>query len=341
MRLPNGYGSVYKLSGKRRKPWTARITVGMNFDLERRKAWQKFRYLGFYATKSEALSALANYNDAPYDVDRRKMTVRDVWNEWNPIHRQNVKKFDHYDTAWKVLSGIADRRICDVKLRDIQNCMDESGKNTPSLRMVKSLVCLMWDYAVIHEIIPKDRRDIMSYLDVNKAGNPNMIQRSIFTTEEREKLWQHTDDPIAVMALMMLYTGLRVGELLALTEADIDMERRTINVRQSKTKAGIRLVPIADCLVPMVPLWLQNRHPRAAAVQRYYLSTLWPEGMRRLNMNHRTHDCRHTCVTLLTEAGVASEIRHAIIGHSTGDVEEKVYTHIQIDAMIEAINKIK
>ena len=83
MRLPNGYGSVYKLSGKRRKPWTARITVGMNFDLERRKAWQKFRYLGFYATKSEALSALANYNDAPYDVDRRKMTVCDVWNEWN------------------------------------------------------------------------------------------------------------------------------------------------------------------------------------------------------------------------------------------------------------------
>ena len=34
MRLPNGYGSVYKLSGKRRKPWAARVTTGWTFDEE-------------------------------------------------------------------------------------------------------------------------------------------------------------------------------------------------------------------------------------------------------------------------------------------------------------------
>ena len=54
MKLPNGYGSVYKLKGKRRKPWRARITDGFVYDLVEDKQVQKYKTLGYYETKQKA-----------------------------------------------------------------------------------------------------------------------------------------------------------------------------------------------------------------------------------------------------------------------------------------------
>lgn len=48
MKLPNGYGSVHKLKGKRRKPWRARITDGFVYDLVEDKQVQKYKTLGYY-----------------------------------------------------------------------------------------------------------------------------------------------------------------------------------------------------------------------------------------------------------------------------------------------------
>ena len=44
MRFPAGYGSIIKLSGKRRKPYAVRITVGTSWDPERERLTQKFKY---------------------------------------------------------------------------------------------------------------------------------------------------------------------------------------------------------------------------------------------------------------------------------------------------------
>lgn len=62
MRLPNGYGSITKLSGKRRKPFMVRITTG--YDNEGK---QLMSVLGYYTTRNEALAMLAEYNKNPYN----------------------------------------------------------------------------------------------------------------------------------------------------------------------------------------------------------------------------------------------------------------------------------
>ena len=339
MRLPNNYGSVYKLSGNRRRPWAARIKVGDNVDYERMKAWAKYKYLGFYATKAEALEALAMYNGAPYDVDRRQMTLQQVYDEWKPEHEAKVKRFQNYGSAWKILEPLYTRRMADIKLKDVQNAFDNSGKNSPQLLIAKALVGLLWDYGAIHEVVTKERRDLMTYLDTSKPGNPNKRERKIFTREEINVLWQRQNHPIAVMALILIYTGMRISELLDATKDDFDLVQQSVQIRSAKTKAGIRTVPIADKILPLIPTWFETRRTNDNAYH-YYITRVWPKGMEDLGMNHRSHDCRHTCTTLLTELGVSSEIRHAILGHSSRDVEEKVYTHIQLDTMLAAVNKI-
>ena len=82
MKLPNGFGSVYKLSGKRRKPWAARKTVGWTFNEEKGKSYPIYQFIGYYATRQEALTALADYNKDPYDLHFDTITFKEVYEKW-------------------------------------------------------------------------------------------------------------------------------------------------------------------------------------------------------------------------------------------------------------------
>ena len=71
MRLPNGYGSVYKLSGKRRKPWIVVISHGINAEgkVDREP-------IGYYRTRQEALDALAIYHREPQYIRHLRLLHR-------------------------------------------------------------------------------------------------------------------------------------------------------------------------------------------------------------------------------------------------------------------------
>ena len=57
-------------------------------------------------------------------------------------------------------------------------------------------------------------------------------------------------------------------------------------------------------------------------------------------MDHRPHDTRHTCISLLTEQKVDERIIRKIVGHKGQGVTETVYTHLELPVKLEAINKI-
>lgn len=73
MRNPNGYGTVAKLSGNRRRPFIVKKTVGWNdygqpiYDI-----------IGYTATREEGNILLAEYNRDPWDVDRAKITLGEL-----------------------------------------------------------------------------------------------------------------------------------------------------------------------------------------------------------------------------------------------------------------------
>ena len=62
MRLPNGYGSVVKMSGKRRKPYMVRKTIGWHLDETKGRQIQDFQIIGYAETRAEGLRMLAEYN---------------------------------------------------------------------------------------------------------------------------------------------------------------------------------------------------------------------------------------------------------------------------------------
>lgn len=346
MKLPNGYGSVYKLSGKRRNPWCARLTVGWTFDQVKGKSYPVYKFLGYYPKRQDALNALADYHRDPWDLDRESVTFAEIFDLWSS-ERFPEGSCGGYGSAYKICEPLHRMKVRDIKLHHLQECLDQSGKNTPMLKTTKILLGLMWDYCVKHEILPPDKRTMIRYLDVSKAGNPNKITRTVFTKEEVYHLWDLQEDERIQIFLFLIYTGLRVSELYNLKMEDLHLQERFFSMNKSKTEAGVRDVPICEKIVPIIQHWLEkgtvflftNRQGNQLK-DRTFRNIIWEPVIDQLNMNHLPHDTRHTTVSLLTKAGVDDRIIKQIIGHKGTGVTQQVYTHIDLQTKLEAINRI-
>lgn len=350
MRLPNGFGSVYKLSGKRRKPYVARKTTGWSFDEVNQKSFPVYAFVGYFQTRQEALTALIDFNKDPYDLHLDTITFKEVYDRWSEEHYQKVKDPRNYKASIKYFEPIYDMKITDIKLDHLQKCFNESGKNKPMQKNMKITCNLMFQYCLKHEILSKDRAEIPKFIDISQAGNTNKKDHFVFSKKELETLWKRSDENIYItVILIMIYTGVRIGELLDLKKEDVHLEERWFYVRESKTEAGIREVPIAEKIVPFFEYWMNRKceylicgyydgHLRYGTfLESYFQECLKMLG---LNQDHRPHDTRHTCVSLLTEAGVDERWIKQIVGHSGQNVTQAVYTHVDLQHKLEAINRI-
>ena len=351
MKLPNGTGSVYKLSGKRRKPWAARKTTGWTFNEETGKSFPIYQFVGYFETRKEALEALMDYNKNPYDIETNTITFEEVYDKWSDIQfpKVSASNINGYKASYKLCDAIKGMKFVDIKLTHLQMVVDKSGKNYPTLKKLKILLGLMFDYAVMHEIVPPDKREMVRFVDISGAGNPNAMDRKPFTQKDIKILWGSKDSNIYMtVILILIYTGLRIGELLDLKKEDVHLDERWFYVRESKTASGIREVPIAEKIVPFFEYWIARNCEYLVCTPddkqltyRNYFDSYWQPLMDELNLGtHRPHDTRHTCVSLLTSKEVDERIIKKIVGHKGQGVTETVYTHLELPVKLEAINKI-
>lgn len=76
-------------------------------------------------------------------------------------------------------------------------------------------------------------------------------------------------------------------------------------------------------------------------IYRNYYDSYWTPSVEQIGAaDHKPHDTRHTCVSMLTAAGVDDKIIKKIVGHKGQGVTEQVYTHFEMQQLIDAINLI-
>ncbi len=349
MRLANGAGSVYKLSGNRRNPYIVRKTIGWEIDPESGKTKQKYVTIGYAPTRAKGLEMLMDYNKNPYDIEATKITFAEVFRKWSAekfptISDSNVKG---YNASFNCCTDIHEKIFKDLKLTDLQGVIDTCGKNYPTLRKLKVLLNQMYEYAMKYEICNKDYSqyvDIIKYKD----RNPNRTDRSPFSADEIEALWVQKNNLYAQIVLMLIYSGVRVSELLDLKRENVHIDEHYFKVAESKTESGIRIVPIADKTFPFFKKWYENgceyllHTPEGAHFDyRNYYDSYWTPVMELIGCSHKPHDTRHTCISMMTAKEVSPTMIKKIVGHSGAmSLTEKVYTHVNIKELLEAINKI-
>ena len=350
MRLPNGYGGVIKLSGKRRNPYLVRKTVGWHYDEKKDKQVQDYLVIGYAPTKADGLQMLAEYNKNPFDVSAAKITFQEVYEKWSASKFQTISDSNvkGYNASYKLCGTLYNKVFKEIKLADLQYVVDTCEKNYPTLRKLKVLFGQMYDYAMKNDLCNKDYSEFVDILKF-KDRNPNKMDRNKFSKKEIERLWEQKDDKYYQIVLMLIYTGVRISELLDLKKENVHLNERYFDVLASKTENGIRKVPIADKVLPFFRCWyndtkseylLHTENGEQFKYRNYYDSYFLPL-MNNLGLSQTPHCCRHTCISMLAEAKVDQTTIKKIVGH-TGSMTltERIYTHLDIEGLINAINKI-
>lgn len=295
--------------------------------------------------------ALAEFNRNPYDLNINNITFEELYDRWSEVHFSKVSESNvkGYKASYKLCSKLYKMRFNDITIDHLQMVVDESGKNSPTLKKVKIMFGLMWDYAVLHDICTQDKRDKIKHLDISKAGNPNALDRQPFTKAQVKTLWKWKDSsPYIRVILMLIYSGVRISELLDLKKVDVNLEEKWFRIVQAKTEAGVRTVPINDKVLPFFEEWynmndceyLLSTPDGKHFVYKNYYDSYWTPFMEQMNMKHTPHETRHTCISLLTAQGVDDRIIKKIVGHKGQGVTQTVYTHFEIEELLEAINRI-
>lgn len=169
--------------------------------------------------------------------------------------------------------------------------------------------------------------------------------RIIVSVEEEDKLLASAAPHLREIIVAALDTGMRRGEILSQRWEHIDFTRKLLLVTHSKTAGGdAREIPLTARLFEH----LTARQKPEGIVFTFAdqpisrIKTAWKGALRRAGLRHfRFHDLRHTFNTRLLEAGVMQEIRKAIMGHSSGEDVNSIYTHVELPAKREAMQKLE
>ena len=349
MKNANGMGSYYKLSGNRRKPFIVRKTIGWDIDPVTGRRKQLFLTIGYATTQQEASKMLKDFNENPYNIEASKITFAEVFEKWSKdkyptISDSNIKA---YNASYKCCEPLYDRIFKDIKLMDLQRVVDTCGKNYPTLRKLKVLFNQLYEYAMKYELCNKDYSE---YVDITryKDKNPNKTDRSPFSKEEISSLWVQKNNRYVQIVLMLIYSGVRISELLNLKCENVNLEEHCFDVIKSKTENGIRKVPIADKVYDFWKSWYNEKseflvHADDGKKFTYtnYCDSYWEPVMELIDAAHKPHDTRHTCISMMTEKGVSPTLIKKIVGHSGAmSLTERVYTHVNVQELLDAINKI-
>ena len=206
----------------------------------------------------------------------------------------------------------------------IQEVIDSCLKGYSTKSDIKSLYCQLYDYAKVLNLPVKPIAT--KYLKIGNQVKSTLHKP--FTEEEIELLWNNRDETVDLI-LINIYTGMRPTELLKPKEVHKDYIISGI-----KTISGIdRQIPLHERIKP-----LMVSYPPKIAYSTY--KRHFKEKMDRLGMEHTPHDCRHTFATRCDFYKVNDLVTKLVLGHKVDDITKGIYTHKDLQEMLNEINKI-
>lgn len=340
-KLPNGYGTIKKLSGNRSRPYAAYPPASA---LRIHNESPKIPAIGYFSDWYSAFDALNRFHNNPYDIGSRALTFAKVYEMFYKEKFSSEKKTLSdsskyaYETAFKNCPSLHNIKFFDLRKQDMQDVLDQCSLGYSSLCNLKKLFCQMYRYAMENDIVEKNYAQFVSIQqkDDTEKGEP-------FSEEELTILWKNKQDPTVQTILLLIYTGFRIKAF----------ETVEINLEQGYFKGGVktaagkgRIVPIHRAILPFAKRFRKN-FPNYRS--RSFRSCNFYPTLERLGIatthngkKHTPHDCRHTFSWLCDKYQVDELSKHLLMGHSLGkDVEKAVYGHRTFEQLNAEIQKIQ
>lgn len=351
MKRANGAGSVYKMAGSRRKPWVARVVLGRDGSKLIRKN------VGYYEKKSEAELAISLYYATP-NSDDQYISLEKLFEKWKATRaftELSKGTKDNYKAAYKFFAEFHKTQF--VKMRTLQwqkaiDLAETLGRGKSTMTKIKALSGILSEYALAEDIVSKTY-----YKTVRIPKEKKKKSVPVFSESETEKLFRTTEEALADTILILVYTGMRITELLQLPKADVDIQNMLI-VGGIKTEAGTdRVIPIHPKIQPLIlrryesaetylieydkSVGNKKKGTQRIIRSRYlysHYSDLYDATLERLGIRRLTpHKARHTFFTRMSERCRDKKAMALIGGHTDPNFTSKVYDQPDIDRLRRAM----
>ena len=355
-RLPNGFGSIKKLSGNRRKPYyvcgpESRVH-GVRVPGEKigsAQSWEEaYQMLSLWWAEKEDMSLPKNQkaNVPPERTYTFAQVYEMYYKDKYELSLRKYSKSSQISTraAFKNCSVIHNVPFYQIGYKELQENLDslttrEKPLKHSSLELVKNLYRDMYRYAMKFDMAEKDYSQFVEIRipDDDEKGEP-------LAPEELEILWRNKDVPEIQVALIICYSGWRISEF---ANIEVDLNSMTFHGGM-KTAAGKgRIVPIHPRILPVLHDYMTHPIKSTESYRKELYKALAALNVLYYNKDnkrkkHTPHDFRHTFSWLCDTYGVDPFAKKIMIGHSLGkDVTDKVYGHRTVEQLRTEIEKIQ
>lgn len=302
-----------------------------------------------FSTKREAEEWLRNFlmsQQADFNMSFEEF-VKLYYEDMTPRLREHTMKTKKHIIELKIIPFFGKKSMNAITPADIRKWQNElllKNYSQTYLRTINNQLTAIFNYAVQYYDLKNNPCKKAGSIGKNKAEEMNFWTKeefSIFIEGIMDKQRSYT-------AFMVLFwTGMRIGELLALTPSDIDFEEKTIYISKSyqridgrdiitppKTQKGNRIITVPDFLLAdlkdyMDSIYCLENNDRLFPVTKYYMEHEMKRGVKNSGVKHiRIHDIRHSHCAMLMELGITPLEAAERLGHERVETTLNTYAHL-------------
>ena len=261
--------------------------------------------------------------------------------------RENTMNTKKYIIDLKILPYFGKKSINSITPADIrkwQNELMSQGYSQTYLRTINNQLTAIFNYAVKYYDLKSNPCRKAGSMGKNQADEMNFWTKEEFS-DFTDAIMDKQDSYTAFTTLF--WTGMRIGELLALTPADINFEEKTILISKSyqrikrkdvitppKTPKSNRIITVPDFLLADIKVYMNSIYglkdtDRLFPLTKSFMEHEMQRGIKNSGVKRiRVHDIRHSHCALLFEMGIAPLEVADRLGHERVETTLNIYAHI-------------
>ena len=321
----------------------------VSFRYEDWKGEKKQKMKRGFRTKKEALAYETEFiRSAKADMDMQLGSFVDIYfsDKKNELKQNSLKNKRHMIET-HILPYFDQKKMNEIKPADViqwQNTIREKNLSKTYERMIQNQITALFNHASkIYGLADNPCKR------VKKMGKADADRMEFWTKEEYDQYISKIEEgsDLYLMSELLFWTGMREGELLALTAGDIDLENNLIHISKTyyrlagtdiisspKTESSNRIITIPEFLKEEINAYIQKRYEFPMNERLFPIVARTLQKRMKLAMKKaevkviRVHDLRHSHVAYLINQNVQPLIIKERLGHRDIKITLNTYGHL-------------